>query len=437
MKRFIILILVLIITLFLSCTSQVKYSGKPVTITIAGGATGAELDLTIEAAQLFMREYPNITVRVLQNRELARNRSAVYTQHLNNKDSQLDVLQIDTLWPGLHKDHFLDLNQFEWLKTDTKKHFPETIRNNTVDGKLLAIPWFIDAGMLYYRMDLLQKYNLSIPHTWQDLEKAAKIIQAGERKNGNKNFWGYVWQGKAYEGLTCDALEWVASNGGGQIVSKNKKITINNPKAIEAVKMAANWIGTISPENMTNMAEEDVRKIWQNGNAAFMRNWPYAYSLGNTRNSPIKGKFHITTLPQGRSGSKKASTIGGWQLAVSKYSKHPEAAALLVYFLTSEKIQKIRAIKGFYNPTIMALYNDNEILARSPIFRPQYQVYMNSVSRPSTATGIKYWDTSKLFYLSIHSVLTGKQSAEKAMSKLEKQLQNLLGFPTGEPQYDY
>ncbi len=180
----------------------------------------------------------------------------------------------------------------------------------------------------------------------------AQVIQDGERAAGNADFWGYVWQGNAYEGLTCDALEWIESNDGGSIISPDKVITINNDKAAAAIDRAAGWVGTISPSGVTGFQEEDARNMWQAGNAAFMRNWPYAYSLGNADDSVITGLFDVSPLPAGDSGSG-AATLGGWQLAVSKYSEHPDVAADVALFLTSREEQKIRAVEGSFNPTVM------------------------------------------------------------------------------------
>ena len=157
----------------------------------------------------------------------------------------------------------------------------------------------------------------------------------GEHAAGNDKMRGFVFQAKAYEGLTCDALEWVNSFGGGTIVDDKGKITINNPKAAAALDLAASWVGKIAPEGVLNYAEEESRGVFQSGNAVFMRNWPYAWALGNAPDSAIKGKIGVSALPMGGADGKHAAALGGWQLAVSKYSANPDAAADLVKYLTS------------------------------------------------------------------------------------------------------
>lgn len=426
-KKLTLIMLVLTLTLSVfNCGGDKKADGE-VTITIAAGAVGNERTLTKKAVDLFMAKNPKIKVKVLDTPDLADDRLGLYLQFLEAQSTELDVLQIDVIWPGDLAEHFVDLYQYEGFKTAAEDHFEAIVENNTVDGKLVGMPWFTDAGLLYYRKDLLDKYNLSPPQTWEELETTAKTIQEGERKAGNKDFWGFVWQGNSYEGLTCDALEWVYSNGGGTIVSTDKKITINNPKAIAAIEMAAKWVGTISPNGVTAMGEEESRNLWQAGNAAFMRNWPYAYTLGQADDSKVKGKFDVSPLPAG-DGGNAAATLGGWQLAVSKYSKNPEAAAKLVLFLTGPEVQKLRAVEGSFNPTLKALYEDNDIITANPYYKSLYDVFINAVARPSTATSPKYADTSKLFYKAVYAVITGKQDGATAMKMLEKDLQNLLGF---------
>jgi len=408
-------------------------AGDEVVVTVAAGAVGQELELTQEAAQRYMDANPGVTVEVLETPDMVQDRLGLYLQFFEAESPEVDVYQIDVIWPGDLAEHLVDLNEYGAAEV-TDMHFPAIVENNTVDGRLVGIPWFTDAGLLYYRTDLLEKYGYDgPPTTWTELEEMARTIQTGERDEGNEDFWGFVWQGNAYEGLTCDALEWVASNGGGTIISSDQEITINNPAAAEIIAQAAGWIGDISPEGVTGYAEEDARNDWQAGNAAFMRNWPYAYSLGNAEDSPIAGLFDVSPLPAGEGGSS-AACLGGWQLAVSRYSENPDVAADVALFLASPEEQKIRAIEGTLNPTIMDLYEDQEVLDAVPFFGSLFEVFTNAVARPSTATAPNYNETSQLFYNAVHSVLTGSNDAVTALEELQLDLEDLLGFPVTEPQ---
>jgi trehalose/maltose transport system substrate-binding protein len=399
--------------------------GEEIVLRIFAGNVGMEKELSAATAARFMEQNPGITVEVVETPDFVEDRLGTYLQLFEAQSPEGDVFQIDVIWPGDLAEHFVDL--YEYGAADVAAdHFDAIIENNTVDGQLIGIPWFTDAGLLYYRSDLLEKYGYDgPPATWDELEEMALAIQEGERAEGNEDFWGYVWQGNAYEGLTCDALEWIASNDGGSIVEPDGTISINNPQAAAIVDKAAGWVGTISPEGVTAFGEEDARNMWQAGNAAFMRNWPYAYSLGNAEDSVIAGLFDVSPLPAGDSGSG-AATLGGWQLAVSKYSEHPEEAARLALFMASYDEQKIRAIDGSLNPTIKALYEDADVLEAAPFFGSLYDVFINAVARPSTATAPQYSDVSAAFFNSVHSVLTGEQDAATAFEVLELDLADII-----------
>lgn len=429
MKKALVFVLSLSLVMFFA----VSVTAEEVEITVAGGAVGQELELTEKAAEMYMEENPDVTIEVLDTPDLAQDRLGLYLQFFEAESSEVDVYQIDVIWPGDLSEHFVDL--YEYGAEDVvDQHFPEIVENNTVDGELVAIPWFTDAGLLYYRTDLLDKYDLDPPETWEELEEAAQIIQEGEREDGNEDFVGYVWQGDAYEGLTTNALEWMASSNAGTIISDDGKITVNNDRAVEVLEMAADWVGTISPEGVTGMGEEDARSIWQGGNAAFMRNWPYAYALSADEDeSAVAGNFDVSPLPSAEDG-ESAATLGGWQLGVSKYSEHPEVAADVALYLAGYESQKMRAVEGSMNPTIMELYEDEDVLEATPFFGRLYDVFTNAVARPSTVSAPNYNQVSEYYFQAVHSVLTGDDDALTALEYLELDLQDLTGFETGDPQ---
>lgn len=403
------------------------------TVTVAAGAVGQELELTRAAAERYMEQNPDVTVEVLESPNLVEDRRSFYLQLFEAQSSDVDVFQIDVIWPGDLQDHFVDLYEYGADEV-ADQHLDALIENNTVDGRLIGIPWFADAGMLYYRTDLLEEYGFDgPPQTWTELESMAQTIMEGERDAGNSDFWGYVWQGNSYEGLTCNALEWLASNNGGQIVSPDGTITVNNENAREIVEQAAGWVGTISPSGVTNFAEEDARNMFQAGNAAFMRNWPYAYSLGQAEDSAIAGDFDVAPLPAGE-GGEPAATLGGWQLGVSRYSENPQAAADVAMFLASYEEQKIRAIEGSFNPTIPALYEDEELLEAQPFIGRLQSIFENAVARPSTVTAPNYSEVSREFFTAVHSVLTGDEDVDDAFEIMELDIQDITGLPTGTPQ---
>ena len=342
----------------------------------------------------------------------------LFSQYWAAHTPDMDIYQIDVCWPGLAAAHAIDLKKYFDAET-MAAFFPRIVENNTVDGRLIGVPFFTDAGLLYYRTDLLEKYGYKEPpKTWEELAAMAKAIQEGERAAGKPDFWGFVWQGSSYEGLTCDGLEWIYSFGGGSIVEGDGKISIDNPNALKALQTAKSWVGTISPRGVTNYKEEESRNVWQSGNAAFMRNWPYCYALGSSKESAIAGKFSVTVLPEGGSAGKHAATLGGWQLMVSKYSKNPEVAADLVRYLTSAEMQKRDAIELSRLPTRSALYEDKEVLAAVPWFGSLLPVFTNAIARPSTILKADYNQFATIFFNNLNEVLNDEKPAEDALRSI-------------------
>jgi trehalose/maltose transport system substrate-binding protein len=393
------------------------------TVALSCGAVGLELKICQEGADAWAKKTGN-QVKVISTPNSATERLALYQQLLAAKSPDIDVFQIDVIWPGILANHFIDLTG-KIPAEEVAQNFKAIVANNTVGGKLVAMPWFTDAGMLFYRKDLLDAAGKQAPRTWQELTEIATELQAKARAAGNDRMWGFVYQGKAYEGLTCNALEWVDSWGGGQIVDADGKITISNPKAADAVAWAATTVGTISPEGVLNYSEEEARGVFQSGNAIFMRNWPYAWALGQAPDSAVKDKIGVAALPAGGPDGKKTGTLGGWQLAVSAYSRHPDIATDLVRYLTSKEEQKRRAIEGSYNPTVESLYKDPEVLAAVPFFGSLYEVFVNAVARPSRVTGAKYNQVSSEFYNAVHQVLSKQAQAPDTLAALDKKLDRL------------
>jgi trehalose/maltose transport system substrate-binding protein len=394
-------------------------------LSIVSGDTGNGLQILRDMLDQFEKNTGN-KVTIVPMPSSTTDQFGQYKLWLAAGNSDIDVYQTDVIWAPQLANNLVDLT--DATKDVVGQHFPSIVESQTVNGKLVALPIFTDAPALYYRKDLLDKYGAKVPTTWKELADTAKLIQDKEREAGNKDIWGFVFQGNAYEGLTCNALEWVKSFGGGQIIEADGTISINNPQAAAALDMAKSWIGTIAPPGVLAYQEEESRGVWQTGNAVFMRNWPYAYSLGNGADSPIKGKFDVTTLPDGEGDSaRSAATLGGWNLAVSKFSKHPDEAIALVKWIASPEMQKYRAIKGSNLPTIQSLYDDPDIAKEQPIIPRWKEVFLNAVPRPSAPTKVNYNEVSSQFWTAVHKTLSGEGSAADNLADLEVSLTKLKG----------
>ncbi|MBY5637076.1 ABC transporter substrate-binding protein [Rhizobium leguminosarum] len=393
-------------------------------ISFAANTTGKNVEFLNKQLAIFEKDTGN-QVKLVTMPSSSSEQFSQYRLWLAAGNKDVDVYQTDVIWAPQLADQFVDLK--EAAKDVVGQFFPSIIASQTVNGRLVALPLFTDAPALFYRKDLLEKYGKQPPKTWDEMAATAKEIQDKERQAGQKDLWGYVFQGNSYEGLTCNGLEWVKSSGGGQIVEPDGTISINSEKAAAALERASGWIGTISPPGVLAYQEEESRGVWQTGNAVFMRNWPYAYSLGNGADSAVKGKFDVMTLPVAAVGDKPSSTLGGWNLAVSKHSEKQDAAIALVKFLASKDVQKARAIELSNLPTLTDLYDDKDVAAAQP-FMPNWKpIFQDAVPRPSATAKVKYNEVSSKFWTAVHNTLSGSGSAAENLELLEADLTTLKG----------
>ena len=425
--------IVLLSLLLAGCTRPSVH--EPVTLTFLDQewATTTFSKERARELQQFTRE-TGIQVRLLPSPESNREQLALWRQLLGTGASGPDVYTLDVIWPGILNEYFIDLKPY--LANEISADFPAIAASYNVDNKLVAVPYDANIGLLYYRADLLRQYGYRAPpRTWDELESMAARIQAGERAKAKKKFWGFVWQGAATEALTCNALEWQAAEGGGQIIEKDKTISVNNPHAIRAWQRAARWLGSISPPSVVGYKEWDALNIWVAGDAAFMRNWTLGYADSRAAGSPIRNKFDVSLLPGGTAG--RVGTLGGNGLAVSRFSAHPREALELVRYLISRDMQVKRSRSLSEAPTRPELYDLAEVLEPNPRFALVRQAFGTGVvSRPSNITGKKYEDVSNVYMQAVHSVLTGERSAPEAATALENELVRITGFKKGPPQKD-
>ncbi|MEZ5847719.1 MAG: ABC transporter substrate-binding protein [Geminicoccaceae bacterium] len=405
--------------LALAAVSVATGAATAAELAIVSGAVGNDIQELRRQLDVF-QERTGHTVEIVTMPPSTSDQFSQYRLWLSAQNADIDVYRTDVIWAPQLAEHLVDLT--EAAADVTGEHFPAIIESQTVDGKLVALPMFTDAAALYYRKDLLEKHGRSVPSTWAELEETAKAVVEAE---GSADLFGFVFQGAAYEGLTCDALEWVKSNGGGQVVEADGTISVNNENAAAALEMVRGWIGTIAPEGVLGYKEEDSRGVWQTGNAVFMRNWPYAYALGNGDDSAVKDKFDVVPLPVGASGDGSAATLGGWNLAVSRYSDEQESAIELVKFLASAEAQKERAINSSRLPTMASLYKDADILDKQPVIGKWLPIFEQAVPRPSAPTKGKYNQVSQEFWTAVHNTLSGNGSAADNLAELERSLKRV------------
>ncbi len=398
------------------------------TIVFAVGGAPSEIDYWHKVISSFEKENPGISVDLLRQPMNTAVRMQTLVTPLSSRESTPDVFLMDVAWVGqfaasgwlaplndfVSKDHY-DLSVF----------FKKTIKlADTYRGKLIALPVYIDAGLLYYRKDLLKKYGYNHPPvTWGELVRIAQKVQAGERKH-NPKFWGFVWQGKQYEGLVCDFLEFIVSNG-GNILNRKGEPVLNSENNIKALTFMRDLIHKykISPPNTyTEMTEEPVRRTFQSGNAMFERNWPYAWGLHNSKGSPVKGKVGIAPLPH-FPGHESAATLGGWHIGMNVYSKRKAAAWKFIKFVESYKTEKGFAMNLGWNPGRQDVYKDKDVIAKAPYLKALRKVFVGAVPRPGVPYYTKLSDVIQKY---VNAAIAGKMTPKAALDKAQAEAKRII-----------
>jgi trehalose/maltose transport system substrate-binding protein len=355
---------------------------------------------------------------------------------LQQEHSTPDVLGVDLIWSGVLEGDLIDLAPS--LQSELQLLEPRLISSFTVYQKVIALPYGAQIGVLEYRTDLLREYGYDHPpSTWDELEKMASRIQAGERAKGKKGFWGYVWQGAAAEALTCNALEWQAAEGGGRIIERDRTISVNNAGAIRSWQRAKKWIGWISPPSVAEYRELDSMSVFDSGNAAFDRVWggiPITSGgparLVHLRNSPVHDKTGYTSIPGGLGG--RAGTLGGAGLAVSQRTAHRQEAIELVRFLIHAETSANQQDAASLPSRVGSNFYELPSLAERQDEATKRQIGA-VVRRPSSETGLLYEQVTRAYIDAVHSVLLGKQAAPDAAAELEQDLIRITGFKSGPP----
>ncbi len=292
------------------------------------------------------------------------------------------------------------------------------------DGQLVALPVYVDGGILYYRKDLLEKYGIEKPpQTWQQLVEQAQKVQEEVRKT-NPGFYGFVWQAAQYEGLVCTWLEFTGSHNGGVILD-GKGVEINTKENIDATQFMYDLIHRykISPPNtFTEMKEEEVRTFFQQGNALFERNWPYAWALHQGEDSSVRGKVGIAALPH-FAGGKSVSTLGGWHIGMSKHSDAKQKSFEFIKFVLSYNTQKKLTLKLGWNPARRDVYTDADVVEKMPHLVYLRDVFENLSPRPNLPY---YTMISEVIQRYVSSVLSGKLTAGQALSEMESEVKKII-----------
>jgi trehalose/maltose transport system substrate-binding protein len=346
-----------------------------------------------------------------------------------------DVYGVDTIWAGTMGQYLIDLRPY--FASEISSQDRDLIESYMVRGKLVAMPYNPNVEVLVYRTDLLAEYGYKRPpRTWDELEKMAARIQAGERAKGEKDFWGFVWSGSIAsesEALIGEGLEWQAAEGGGHIIEPDGRITVNNQNVVRAWERAAHWVGWISPPSVVTYTTTDAENVfWVSGKAAFQIEWALTYEVG-VLDKPFRDKVGVTSLPAGKSA--RVADVGAYSLGISRTSAHRAEAVQLIRFLLRKQAQS-RASTHVQKADRKVEYFEVPLVMRNiyPWWcKPGESAGSTIVLRPSTVAGSNYEAVSKAYSQALHSVLTRQSTAPAAAAGLESELVRIMGSDKGQP----
>jgi multiple sugar transport system substrate-binding protein len=381
-------------------------------------------DVMKQIVDAYAAKTPGVKVEV----EVGGATSEQQQQYLNtvlaSKDATLDVILIDVIRPAQWKaaQWAEPLDKYLGSEKDAimARYLPAYREANIVDGTVVALPYFADAQFLYYRKDLLEKHGVKPPTTWAELKQAAATVI---EKEGNPNLSGFQTAGAPIEGTVCTYLvpTWGA---GGALTDASGRLTLNSDAAKKAFELWGDLkAAKVMPANIAEIVTDRIRQNMQAGNLLFGMTWGYVWNrLENDADSQVKGKIGVVPLP-GFTADKAATCIGGWQLAVSAFSKNKEEAAKLVKYLSSPEVAKQQAILASHLPVFPEIYTDADVLKANPWFSAALPVVQTARSRPVSP---RYNEVSEIIRTNMNAYLAGTKPADAALQDMAARLSTII-----------
>lgn len=410
-------VLLLWLAVAIGCTQSGEGTDRaPTVLVFKHGKLSGDGRVLSDLLRDFERQHEGVTVREELLPSDSDRQHQYYAMNLDGGKAPFDLLGIDTIWAQ-------EFAKAGWISpldglltpAEQEEFFAGPIEAATFNGRLYAVPWYVDAGVLYYRRDLLDRHGLEPPRTWRELTQAAKLILNAER---DSRLAGFVWQGKQYEGLMCVTLEVLRSNG-------TDLWTGDRDRAESGLRFLRETIAThgITPLSTSMADEESTRWMFGEGHALFMRNWPYAWSLLQQEGSPVRGKVGVVSLPA-FSGFSSAPVLGGWMLAIPNSSTHQEMVGELIKFLTSSDTQRKVAVELGYNPVRRTLYADESLIEARPLLKDLLPILLEARPRPVTPY---YLLISQAVQPEISAVVVGRKSPKEALEAIRRRVDQIMG----------
>lgn len=380
-------------------------------------------DVMRKIADEYQKRNPNVKIEI----EVGGATSDVQQQYLStvlsSKDPVLDVILIDVIRPAQWAAQGWAEPLDGYLGADKAKILPTYLKAyadaNTVNGKLISLPYFADSQFLYYRKDLLEKYKRPVPKTWDEMMETARIVMDGEK---TASLQGFATAGAPIEGTVCTYL--VPLWGAGSDLTKDGKLNLDTAQARQPFQLYGRMKQAgVLPKNIAEIPTDRIRIDMQAGNLVFGMSWGYVWNrLENDPDSKVKGKIGVAQLPHDQ-GSRSATCIGGWQLAVSAFSKHKPEAVKFVRYLSSPEVSKMQAILASHMPVFPSVYKDPEVLKANPWFADALPVVEGAKSRPVTP---QYPQVSDVIRSNMNAYLAGTKTTDVALSDMKSRLTPLF-----------
>jgi multiple sugar transport system substrate-binding protein len=405
----------------LGCAGDAEPTTGPVTIVYSHGKHPRAAYLPTLIAQ-FEAEHPNVRVREAVLPSSTDEQHQFYVINLAGASRDFDVMDLDIIWVP-------EFARAGWL-ADLTPEIPAAalaplnraaLRADWLQERLYAVPWFVDAGVLYYRKDLLEKYKLPVPRTYPELAQAANEILAGEQ---DPRLTGFLWQGMQYEGLVCAALEFI-HGAGGTVLGDDGRPALTNERTLGALRFMSDLIRVrgVTPPLVTTLDEENARRIFESGRAIFMRNWPYAWPLMQRPGSAVAGRIGVTIVPH-FAGYESAPTLGGFHLAINARSRHPSEASAFVRFMITREVQRQVLLQMGVLAADMHLLAEADIQEQVPHLSDLLPALEHARPRPVTPY---YLMISQILQPELSAAVSGLRSPEEAMRSAQQQVEHLLG----------
>ncbi len=338
----------------------------------------------------------------------------------------IDLIGGDVVWPAqFAANGWIEDLSDRFTEEERRAFLPAPVESCTYEGAVYGVPWFTDAGLLYYRKDLLEESGFSRPpETWEELaEQAMRVTGESDAEDG------FVFQAAEYEGGTVNGLEYIWTAGGDVIDQDDPaKVVVDNPRAVEGLATERGMVESgVAPQAVSTYAEQECQAAFLNGRAVFCRNWPYMYALAsNESQSRVEPEqVGVAPLPVAAGQERSFSGLGGWNFYLNATSseEEQEAAYEFVKFATAPEQQKFRALNGSFLPTLEDLYDDEEIVEKVPVIALGEEAIKNARPRPLSPY---YSDMSLVMAEQFNACVKGAKSPQETAGTLEEDLQEIV-----------